>query len=1077
MSAADTFSVFLFSPFTHTVAPGLYMKKVDSAKDNGGSEDIKRLRGRIAELESRIAELEHENLIVRERGERYHGFFSQSRDGLAITDRDGYVIDANKAYLDMVGYSMDEIRSVKFFHLTPLKWRAMEDEIIEKQVMTRGYSDRYEKEYIRKDGTVFPVSIRIWAVHDAEGNFIGLSRWVQDITDIKLAERTLQDAEQRWKFAIEGSNQGVWDWNAVTNVVYFSPRWKAMFGYEEHEIGNTLSEWEKRVHPDDLEGCYRDINRHIRGETVYYENEHRVLCKDGSWKWILDRGMLMERDEQGRPVRLIGTHTDIDERKRMEVELKISREKYKGLFDNSLDMIFLTRPDGTIVDANPSACSALGMEPHEIRSLGTAGIVRPGPRLSAALERREKEGSVFDELTLIRKDGKLIEAEVFSVILNRKWPDWTTFVVARDVTKRKAAERELERTRALLEAAFEQNPTPMMLASHPDMVLRIVNTAAKKILNIMKKSGIAGAPFGSIQTAWKEFTPDGDQVPSDRLPLALALKGETTENVERRIVRGDGTEKWALMSGAPIYDGKGDLIAGLVVFPDITERKRMEDELGRAKNEAEKSNLAKSEFLANISHEIRTPLNAVIGFADLLDTLIDEPTQKNYLSSIMSGGKILLAMINDILDLSKIEAGRIDIEYENIDLVALFEEVRNIFTLKVKEKGLELIVDIDADIPRGLLLDEVRLRQVLFNLVGNAVKFTDNGHVRLAAELTRGTSDDTGTFDLIISVEDTGIGIPEESQKIIFDPFRQSDSHIAKRYGGTGLGLSISRRLVELMNGRLTVESEPGRGSVFRVVLPGIGSHPDGNGIATRLALSGAAEDYRFAKAMVLVADDVESNRALVRGILDGTPVNVIEAENGSEAVALADLHIPDAVLMDIRMPVMDGYEAVEKMKNNPRTANIPVIAFTASNFGTSEMDARLGLFQGHLGKPVTRNDLVRELFRVAPHMKMGTASLPHAEKPSPVITAPRERIMELLELLEGSLSDERMEVSRKKIFRGIGAFGEKLSALGDEYGVPDLREYGRDIAESAGEFDIERMNRLLDGYFPHVQSIRSHIS
>ena len=242
------------------------MKTAGSAQGDSG--DLKKSRTRIAGLERRIAELERENLDIREQGMRYQGFFSQGRDGMTLTDLDGCIIEANQAYLDMLGYSSDEIKSLRFHDFTPHKWRQMEDDIIRNQVMTRGYSDRYEKEYTRKDGTVFPVSVRLWAVQDINGNFIGLSRWVQDITAVKQADQALRDAEQRWKFAIEGSNQGVWDWNAATNNVYFSPRWKAMFGYEEHEVGNTLSEWEKRVHPDDIDGCYREIGRASCRERV-----------------------------------------------------------------------------------------------------------------------------------------------------------------------------------------------------------------------------------------------------------------------------------------------------------------------------------------------------------------------------------------------------------------------------------------------------------------------------------------------------------------------------------------------------------------------------------------------------------------------------------------------------------------------------------------------------------------------------------------------------------------------------------------------------------------------------------------
>mgnify|MGYP000999993646 CR=1 FL=1 len=330
----------------------------------------------------------------------------------------------------------------------------------------------------------------------------------------------------------------------------------------------------------------------------------------------------------------------------------------------------------------------------------------------------------------------------------------------------------------------------------------------------------------------------------------------------------------------------------------------------------------------------------------------------------------------------------------------------------------------------------------------------------------------------MISVEDTGIGIPEESQRIIFDPFRQSDSRIARKFGGTGLGLSISKRLVELMNGRLTVESEPDRGSVFRLFLAGVGTDPGEDDNKPHGVLLRDKEDYQFKKSSILVADDVESDRALVRAVLDGTPVCVMEAKNGEEAVALADRHKPDAVLMDIRMPVMDGYEAAERIRNNPRTAGIPVVAFAASNAGGFESDERSRLFDGRLVKPVTRSDLLGELVRVAPHLLSdGSEPIPETPGPEPSPPVPREKIDALLGLLEGSLKNEWKDAARKKIFRDIGAFGAKLVSVGEEYGIPVVCDYGRELEESAELFDIERMNRLMNEYPSRIRSIRSILS
>jgi len=261
-------------------------------------------------------------------------------------------------------------------------------------------------------------------------------------------------------------------------------------------------------------------------------------------------------------------------------------------------------------------------------------------------------------------------------------------------------------------------------------------------------------------------------------------------------------------------DLAADIVYGMTALRNLAERKQAEKALKQAKEAAEAANRAKSEFLANMSHEIRTPLNAVIGFSDLLSSQINSDKQKNYLSSIKKAGKTLLSLINDILDLSKIEAGRLEIQSETINPILIFTELEQIFALKIAEKRLEFIIDID--LPATLVLDQTRLRQVLFNLLGNAIKFTEQGDIKLSAHI-RSQENDSRKVDLIIAVADTGIGIPKDQQNVIFEYFQQQDGQTTRKYGGTGLGLAITKRLVEMMNGQISVRSE--QGSVFEITL------------------------------------------------------------------------------------------------------------------------------------------------------------------------------------------------------------------------------------------------------------------
>ncbi|SMP59116.1 PAS/PAC sensor hybrid histidine kinase [Desulfonatronum zhilinae] len=757
-----------------------------------------------------------------------------------------------------------------------------------------------------------------------------------------------------------------------------NPAMAMMLGYASpEELIASITDIAAQIHADPRD---RDsLLRLLEDKDEAANQECRFRRKDGTFFWVF-QNVRTVKNGNGRIVACQEFTQDITARKQAEEALREEVVRRRILVDQSRDGIVVLNEDGSVYEANKRYAETLGYSPEEVRRLHVWDweINWGREQLLEMFRKVDEEGDHF-ETRHRRKDGTFYDVEISTngaVIGGRK----LIFCVCRDITERKRAEAALHHSRDLLNYIVEHMRSAV--AVH-DRDLRYIYVSQRYLQEYgVQETDVIGRHhyevFPDLPQKWRKVH-------------QRAFAGEVSSAEDDPYHRSDGSVEWTRWECRPWYEQDGS-VGGIVVYTEVvTERIMAEQALRLAKEQAEAANKAKSEFLANMSHEIRTPINGIMGMMQLLETTSLDVDQRQYVQLCTASAERLTRLLSDILDLSRVEAGKMTIHEAEFMVRELADSVSGLFTFNARTKGVELDCSIDPALPPKLVGDEARVRQILFNLVGNALKFTDKGHIRVA--MTSLESDMNDSVNVLLTIADTGIGIPGDKVKDLFEPFFQVEESHTRNFQGAGLGLPIVKHLVELMGGKISVTSTLGEGTAVNVLLPF--KLPKGEGVldqheSKRLTESGL-------KLRILLAEDEPSNALPIMKLLEKAGYAVILAEDGRQALDLLAAHDVDVILMDIQMPVMNGLEVTreirrleqergnQELKDGDQAMNVkerssdlqfsgfspqpsyrrmPIIALTAyAMLGDREKFLEAGM-NDYLAKPVRMEDLEKVLER-----------------------------------------------------------------------------------------------------------------
>ncbi len=932
-----------------------------------------------------------------ENEKRYHTLFELSPAGLILEDMNGIILDVNPSFCNSIGYSKEELLGK---HVNILVHPDVLAEVGKNiNMLKKGQVLRHREKSLRKDGSVCFMDLHELKVPLQDGNE-GILCIAVDITELERVEEILRESEEKHRVIFENANDII----VIAQegrIAFANPALEKILGYSNDEIiSKPFTEF---IHPDDREMVVERYKKRMAGENVETGYQFRALTTSGEEKWVSINSGALVWDGQPSTLNFL---TDITNRKKTEEALQKSEQKNRLLVENSPIGIFSIDTKGNITSVNPKVLEILGSpsnaETMKINVFDFPPLQKIG--ISDALKYVINEGKLYQkEFRYTSKWNKTAYVKSITVpIIGKDNQINGALSSIEDISEQKLAEDAVRQSEEKLRSIFESSPNAIAFGDLDGNIIDCNQMMLDMIDYSTKEEAIGTTAFN--------FIAEKDHERARKEIQETISRGFLTNAKFTFRRRKTGEEYPGELSASVIRDSSG-MPTGLVVMTrDVTEQKLAEEAVLAAKEQAESANQAKSVFLANMSHELRTPLNSILGYSQILKRDKGLNKQQNSgINTIHQSSEHLLTLINELLDLSRIEAQKMELELSDVYFLGFLKNITEIARIRAQQEGVSFDYEIVADLPEGVRIDEKRLRQVLLNLINNAIKFAESGSVifRVSIEQLTTKKKKLPTIRIRCEVEDTGIGISANELEKIFLPFHQVQK-TSLTTEGTGLGLPISRNLLHIMGSKLHVRSVKGEGTTFWFdievpIVEGITADED---FSTSVQFRNVI-GFRGDKQKVLLVDDNDKNRAVLKDMLLPLGFEMTEAKDGKDGLSKAiEIH-PDIILMDLIMPVMDGIEATKSIRKDSALTDIIVIGISASAFNTTKQKSFKAGCNDFLTKPIHIEELLGCLKQ---HLKLEWVYEEISEVDSdkqkvsetlPMVIPPKENLETLLDFAE----------------------------------------------------------------------------